>query len=124
PGGPARELTDPSLVFLPAPSTEPVHARRPRTSYVRGRRACTGSAVQGHFAFGREARVDYSACVTSNTEHRRTGTARRRSPTELDDAADRYIERLAALSPMSATAPGIPGDDTRLDAFSPPATDA
>ncbi|NYI67908.1 DUF885 domain-containing protein [Spelaeicoccus albus] len=47
-----------------------------------------------------------------------------RTPSEIDAVADAYVEKLAGLSPMTATALGVPGDDTRLDDFSPPGLDA
>ncbi len=42
-----------------------------------------------------------------------------RTPTAVDAVAEDYVAALTALSPMTATALGLPGADDRLDDFSP-----
>lgn len=51
-------------------------------------------------------------------------TTTARTPSEIDTLADDYIDKLAKLSPMTATDIGVPGDETRLDDFSPAGLDA
>lgn len=51
-------------------------------------------------------------------------TTTARTPSEIDALADDYIDKLAKLSPMTATDIGVPGDETRLDDFSPAGLDA
>ena len=43
---------------------------------------------------------------------------------EIFEIADRYVERVAELSPFSATYMGVPGHDHEMDDFSPEASEA
>ena len=43
---------------------------------------------------------------------------------EIFEIADRYVERVAGLSPFSATYMGVPGHDHEMDDFSPEASEA
>ena len=47
-----------------------------------------------------------------------------RTPTDVDAVAERYVDRLAALSPEFAVSTGLPGARDRLDGYSPEAADA
>lgn len=42
-----------------------------------------------------------------------------RTPTAVDAVADRYVETIARLDPIAATAMGLPGHDDRMTDFSP-----
>ena len=43
---------------------------------------------------------------------------------QVFDIADRYVERIAEMSPISATYMGVPGHDHEMDDFSPEASEA
>ena len=43
---------------------------------------------------------------------------------QIFDIADRYVERVAEMSPLSATYMGVPGHDHRMNDFSPEAAEA
>ena len=43
---------------------------------------------------------------------------------QIFDIADRYVEKVAEMSPLSATYMGVPGYDHRMNDFSPEASDA
>ncbi|WP_298459433.1 DUF885 domain-containing protein [uncultured Cellulomonas sp.] len=47
-----------------------------------------------------------------------------RTPTAIDAIADRYVDTLAELDPIAATAMGLPGYDDRMTDFSPAGHDA
>ena len=47
-----------------------------------------------------------------------------RTPTRIDAIADRYVDTLARLDPIGATAMGLPGHDHRMTDFSPAGHDA
>lgn len=44
--------------------------------------------------------------------------------TQIFDIADRYVEKVAEMSPLRATYMGVPGHDHRMNDFSPEASDA
>ena len=43
---------------------------------------------------------------------------------QIFEIADRYVEKVAEMSPLSATYMGVPGHDHRMNDFSPEASDA
>ena len=43
---------------------------------------------------------------------------------QVFDIADRYVERVAGMSPISATYMGVPGHDHEMNDFSPEASEA
>ena len=43
---------------------------------------------------------------------------------QVFDIADRYVERVAEMSPFSATYMGVPGHDHQMNDFSPEASEA
>lgn len=55
----------------------------------------------------------------STATARGTATQPARTPTAIDALAEEYVEAVIALSPITATALGIPGADHGLDDFSP-----
>ena len=43
---------------------------------------------------------------------------------QIFEIADQYVEKVAEMSPLSATYMGVPGHDHRMNDFSPEASDA
>ncbi|WP_199422287.1 DUF885 domain-containing protein [Actinotalea solisilvae] len=53
------------------------------------------------------------------TEHTATGSPTHREPTPVDAVADAYVETIARLNPLAATAMGLSGYDHLMTDFSP-----